>query len=59
MQTGKKTIKDLALYGGDPLFREQLNVGRSNMGNREVLLQRINQALDRKWFSNAGPFDQV
>jgi dTDP-4-amino-4,6-dideoxygalactose transaminase len=58
MHPPKKTIKDLALYGGDPLFREKLHVGRPNMGNREVLLQRINQALDRKWFSNAGPFVQ-
>jgi hypothetical protein len=58
MHPPKKTIKDLALYGGDPLFREKLHVGRPNIGNRDVLLQRINQALDRKWFSNAGPFVQ-
>jgi dTDP-4-amino-4,6-dideoxygalactose transaminase len=32
-----------------------LHVGRPNIGNRDRLLQRINEMLDRRWFSNDGP----
>ncbi len=38
-----------------PLFSEHLHVGRPNIGNRERLLERINQVLDRRWLSNDGP----
>jgi dTDP-4-amino-4,6-dideoxygalactose transaminase len=39
-------------------FKEKLYVGRPNIGNREVLLNRINDMLDRRWFTNNGPFVQ-
>jgi dTDP-4-amino-4,6-dideoxygalactose transaminase len=35
-----------------------LHVGRPNVGNREALLARINDMLDRRWFSNNGPLVQ-
>jgi len=35
---------------------EVLYVGRPNIGERETLLRRINEMLDRRWFSNDGPF---
>ena len=35
---------------------EKLYVGRPNIGDREALLRRINEMLDRRWFSNDGPF---
>ena len=35
-----------------------LHVGRPNIGNREALLARINDMLDRRWFSNNGPLVQ-
>lgn len=38
-----------------PEFPEPLHVGRPNIGNRERLLQRINEMLDRRWLSNDGP----
>jgi len=41
-----------------PAFQEKLHVGRPNIGNRERLLERINQLLDRKWLTNGGPFEQ-
>ena len=44
--------------GAPPAFAQPLHVGRPNVGNRERLLQRINDMLDRRWFSNNGPFVQ-
>lgn len=41
-----------------PAFTEKLHVGRPNIGNREVLLSRINDMLDRRWLTNNGPFVQ-
>lgn len=35
-----------------------LHVGRPNVGDRKVLLARINDMLDRRWFSNNGPLVQ-
>ncbi len=54
----KKHIEDLAVFGGPVLFPEKLHVGRPNIGNREKLLERINEALNRRWLSNDGPFVQ-
>lgn len=54
----KKTIADLAVFGGRPCFGEQLHVGRPNIGDRNRLLERINDLLDRRYLSNGGPFVQ-
>jgi dTDP-4-amino-4,6-dideoxygalactose transaminase len=54
----KKTLSDLAIFGGRPCFDEQLHVGRPNIGDRKRLLERINDLLDRRWLSNDGPFVQ-
>ena len=51
----KKGLNDLALFGGPPAFHDKLHVGRPNIGNRERLLQRINELLDRRWLTNNGP----
>ncbi len=50
----KNSINDLALLGGKPAFAEKLHVGRPNIGNREVLFNRINDILDRRWLTNNG-----
>ncbi|MGH9563652.1 MAG: aminotransferase class I/II-fold pyridoxal phosphate-dependent enzyme, partial [Terracidiphilus sp.] len=47
---------DLAIFGAAPAFPETLHVGRPNIGNRENLLARINEMLDRNWLTNDGPF---
>jgi dTDP-4-amino-4,6-dideoxygalactose transaminase len=47
---------DLALLGGAPAFAEDLHVGRPNIGDRNALLARINDLLDRAWLTNNGPF---
>ncbi len=54
----KKHFTDLAIFGDTPTFTDKLHVGRPNIGNRERLLQRINDLLDRRWLTNNGPFVQ-
>jgi len=51
----KRSLNDLAIFGGRPAFEAQLHVGRPNIGNRDRLLGRINDLLDRRWFTNQGP----
>jgi len=48
--------EDLAIFGKPPAFAEKLHVGRPNVGNRERLLQRISDMLDRNWLTNDGPY---
>jgi dTDP-4-amino-4,6-dideoxygalactose transaminase len=54
----KPNVGDLAIFGNAPAFAENVHVGRPNTGNRERLLARINDILDRSWFTNNGPYVQ-
>jgi dTDP-4-amino-4,6-dideoxygalactose transaminase len=54
----KQELDELAVFGGAPAFSEKLHVGRPNIGNRERLLARINDLLDRRWLTNDGPYVQ-
>lgn len=54
----KTEINDLAIFGGKIHFQEKLHVGRPNIGDREQLLQSINEMLDSRWLTNNGPFVQ-
>ncbi len=45
----------LAIFGGEPVFSEKLHVGRPNVGDRDELLNRLNDVLDSKWLTNDGP----
>jgi len=58
MRAVKSRIEDLAIFGGPPAFREELHVGRPNIGERETFLQRVNDLLDRRWLTNDGPLLQ-
>ncbi len=51
-----RNIEELAIFGGLPTFGNKLYVGRPNVGDRKRLLERINDILDSKWFSNSGQF---
>src|SRR5262245_24574591 len=51
----KRSLNDLAIFGGQPAFEDQLHVGRPNIGNRDRLFGRINDLLDRRWLTNQGP----
>lgn len=54
----KTKSEDLAILGGVPAFSEPLHVGRPNIGDREQLMARIGDMLDRRWFTNNGPYVQ-
>jgi dTDP-4-amino-4,6-dideoxygalactose transaminase len=54
----KLRLQDLAIFGKPPAFAEKMHVGRPNVGNREHLMARINDMLDRVWFTNNGPYVQ-
>ena len=51
----KVRIEELGIFGGFPAFKEKLHVGRPNIGDRERLFERLNDILDRRWLTNAGP----
>jgi dTDP-4-amino-4,6-dideoxygalactose transaminase len=51
-------VEDLAIFGKTPVFAEKVHVGKPNIGNRDRLLQRINDMLDRNWITNNGPYVQ-
>ena len=50
----KDGFQDLAMFGGKPAFAEPIHVGRPNIGNRDKLLQRFTDLLDRRWLTNNG-----
>lgn len=49
----------LAYLGAPPLFEEKLFVGRPNIGNRQVLRERLDDILERRWLSNNGVYVQA
>ncbi|HEV2395320.1 MAG TPA: DegT/DnrJ/EryC1/StrS family aminotransferase [Candidatus Sulfotelmatobacter sp.] len=51
----KKTTSDLAIFGGEASFEEKLHVGRPNIGDKESLLERMSEVVDRRWLTNGGP----
>lgn len=54
----KRDLASFALFGAPPAFKQPLHVGRPNIGDRERLLTRINDLLDRCWLTNNGPYVQ-
>ncbi len=58
MSAIKRSLTDLAIFGGEPAFNEMLHVGRPNIGDRKKLLARLNAILDRRWLTNNGPVVQ-
>ena len=54
----KHSLDDLAIFGGLPCFHESLHVGRPNVGNRQRLMERINDVLDRRYLTNGGPYTE-
>jgi dTDP-4-amino-4,6-dideoxygalactose transaminase len=54
----KTSVESLAILGVSPAFDEKLHVGRPNIGDRQRLLSRFNDMLDRRWLTNSGPFEQ-
>jgi dTDP-4-amino-4,6-dideoxygalactose transaminase len=51
-------LRDLAIFGGSPAFAESLHVGRPNIGDQELFLDRVKGILNRRWLTNQGPLVQ-
>lgn len=45
----------LAIFGAAPLFAEPLHIGRPNIGDRAALISHLDDILDSRWLTNAGP----
>ena len=58
MKMIKNSIHDLAILGGNSAFEESLFVNRPNIGDREAMISRINDLLDRHWLTNNGRYVQ-
>jgi dTDP-4-amino-4,6-dideoxygalactose transaminase len=54
----KAEVADLAIAGGEPMFHDVIHVGRPNIGDRQRLIERINDLLDRRWLTNNGQYVQ-
>jgi dTDP-4-amino-4,6-dideoxygalactose transaminase len=54
----KPSVNNLAIFGGAPTFKEILHVGRPNIGDRQRLMERFNDILDRRWLTNDGKYIQ-
>jgi len=50
-----KETRRLAILGGKPAFSQPLCVGRPNIGDRQLFMKYISQALDNRWLTNQGP----
>jgi dTDP-4-amino-4,6-dideoxygalactose transaminase len=55
-QRGDRAVPALAIFGAAPAFAEQVHVGRPNIGHRGRFLARLNDILDRRWFTNRGDY---
>ena len=52
----KNRFQDMAIFGSPAAFPEPLHVGRPNIGDRDHLLSRVKDMLDRRWLTNSGPY---
>jgi dTDP-4-amino-4,6-dideoxygalactose transaminase len=54
----KLNVQELSAFGGEPTFREPLLVGRPNIGDKDLILKRMEDLLDRRWLTNRGVYVQ-
>lgn len=58
MTSENQRLENLAVFGGTPAFGEKLYVGRPNIGDRQALMERIEDILDSRWLTNNGRYVQ-
>lgn len=58
MTAAKRSLEELAVFGGRPAYAEPLHVGRPNVGDPEAFLTRVKDILERRWFTNNGVYVQ-
>jgi dTDP-4-amino-4,6-dideoxygalactose transaminase len=51
-----ESVKDLAVFGQPPAFEKPVHVGTPNIGSKQQLMRRMEDLLDRRWLTNAGPY---
>ena len=51
-----ESAKSLAIFGQPPAFDKPVHVGTPNIGSRQQLIRRVEDLLDRRWLTNAGPY---
>ncbi|MCX6406065.1 MAG: dTDP-4-dehydro-6-deoxyglucose aminotransferase [Propionibacteriales bacterium] len=51
----KRTIDDLALFGGPAAFLNTVTVGRPSIGDRARFESRMAWVLNNEWLTNSGP----
>lgn len=51
----KKSINELGVLGGAPLFSAPLHVGRPNRPNKAVFMQHADDIWESAWLTNNGP----
>jgi dTDP-4-amino-4,6-dideoxygalactose transaminase len=54
----KRVVSDLAIFGGAALLETPAHVGAPNIGDRRRLAALLDDALDRRWLTNDGPYVQ-
>jgi dTDP-4-amino-4,6-dideoxy-D-glucose transaminase len=52
---GQRKRKDLAYFGGKPIFSQQVHVGTPNIGDHRRLHDRIGRVLESRRLTNDGP----
>jgi dTDP-4-amino-4,6-dideoxygalactose transaminase len=52
----KTSIAELAVFTGRPAFPAPVHVGLPNVGDTRDFLERVRDILDRRWFTNDGPY---
>lgn len=52
---GKRSVDDLAIFGGAPACSTPLHVGRPQPVSRNRLFARFDEILERNWLTNDGP----
>lgn len=56
MTIDKRRTDDLAIFGGELRFERTLHVGRPNLGDTERFRTLVDDALERRWLTNDGPY---
>lgn len=54
----KKSISDLAIFGGTPVFTNPIHVGQPNIGDKKLFKKYVEEIFESQWLSNNGPFVQ-
>ena len=52
----KETYTELAIFGSPPASASPVHVGKPNIGRKERFLRRVEDMLERRWLTNAGPY---